>query len=92
MASFLKDPRVATVVGHMCRQGMKIPDRNGRARLVRKPTRWASSAEAILKRLGVRCWNEQCGPGDARRHEHTTLEGSLPGGVPRTSPAAVYPA
>ena len=41
---------------------------------------------------GVRCSNEGLPSADPRRHEHTVLEGSLPGGVRRASRAAIYPA
>ena len=86
------DPRVATVVGHMCRQGMRMPGKDGKVRPVKKATRWAISAECVLKRLGIRCSNADLPPGDSRRHEHTVFEGTLPGGVHRTSRAAMYPA
>ena len=47
----------------------------------------------MLKRLGLRCAKEGCRPGDPRWHEHTTLEGRLPGGELHTQAAAArYPA
>ena len=91
MQELLKQPGVNTVIGHMCRQGMKLQAPDGEVRPVRKPTRWASSASEVLKRLGLRCTNETCGPGDPRWHPHTALEGRLPGGQLRTQAAAHYP-
>ena len=91
MQELLAIPGVGTVVGHMCRQGMRIQAPDGRILPVRKPTRWASSAPEVLKRLGLRCTNEGCRPGDPRWHEHTVLEGRLPGGELRTQAAARYP-
>ena len=67
---FLAQPGVSTVVGHMCRQGMRLLAPDGEVRPVRKPTRWASSASEVLKRLGLRCTNETCRPGDPRWHHH----------------------
>ena len=81
MQALLKDPRVLSGVGHTCRHGMRLADRDGVVRPVRKATRWATSAEAVLKRLAVRCWNEGCSPEDPRRHKHTVLEGALPGSL-----------
>ena len=59
--------------------------------LVRKPTRWASSAPELLRRLGRRCTNEGRSPSDPRWHQHAVLEGRAPGGENRTALAAVYP-
>ena len=87
----LERPGVGTVVGHMRRQGMKLLVPDGEVRPVQKPTRWASSASEVLKRLGLRCTNETCRPGDPRWHQHTALEGRLPGGQLRTQAAAHYP-
>ena len=64
MRELLAEPGVGTVIGHMCRQGMRLQAPDGRALPVRKPTRWASSASEVLKRLGLRCTNEGCRPGD----------------------------
>ena len=63
MQELLGQPGVSTVVGHMCRQGMRRLSPDGRMLPVRKPTRWASSAAEVLKRLGLRCTNEGCQPG-----------------------------
>ena len=50
---------VNSVVGHMCRQGMQMPDPEGVVRPVLKPTRWASSAETVLETLAAKCPNNQ---------------------------------
>ena len=91
MQQLLAEPGVSSVVGHMCRQGMRLQSPDGRVLPVRKPTRWASSAREVLKRLGLRCANETCQPGDPHWHDHTALEGRLPGGQLRTEAAAHYP-
>ena len=71
---------------------MKMEGPDGVTPLFRKLTRWASSAELVLKELGKRCWNEVVSPGDARHHSHTQLQGSIPGGGgQRTAAAATYP-
>eukprot|EP00969_Alexandrium_andersonii_P047287 2074618-Alexandrium_andersonii.AAC.1 len=54
--------------------------------LVRKPTRWASSAPEVPRRVGLRCASEGLQPSDPRWHEHDKLEGSR-----KTSLAARYP-
>eukprot|EP00969_Alexandrium_andersonii_P145126 6417071-Alexandrium_andersonii.AAC.1 len=53
MQKLLSDPQVGTVVGHMCCFGMRVSElaRAGvRCPLVRKSTRWASSAPEVLRR------------------------------------------
>eukprot|EP00969_Alexandrium_andersonii_P218117 9633542-Alexandrium_andersonii.AAC.1 len=47
MQKLLTRPGVDSGIGHMCRFGMKTepPDGGAGRLLVRKPTRWASSAE-----------------------------------------------
>ena len=75
MIKVLSKPGVNSVVGHMCRQGMRIQAPDGRELPVRKPTRWASSAPEVLRRLGARCTNEGLRPGGPGWHDHTALEG-----------------
>ena len=48
MRALIEDTRVSTIVGHMCRQGMKQADTDGIVRPVLKPTRWASSVAKVL--------------------------------------------
>ena len=91
MEKLLAEPGVQSVVGDMCRQGMKLQGPDGHVRPVRKPTRWAGSAEEVLRRLSLRCTNAGRPRNDPRCHEHTTLEGRLPGGQLRTRAAAHYP-
>jgi hypothetical protein len=67
---------VGTVVGHMCRMGLKTEDGGGRTP-ARKATRFMSTAGEILKGL-----NRKCEGGHAHRH----LEGKK-----RTEAAAEYP-
>eukprot|EP00969_Alexandrium_andersonii_P175563 7763199-Alexandrium_andersonii.AAC.1 len=55
--------------------------------LVRKPTRWASSADEVLRRTCLRCTNEQCPDGVGMR-PHGVLQGRLSTGVNRTAEAA----
>eukprot|EP00969_Alexandrium_andersonii_P248938 11001634-Alexandrium_andersonii.AAC.1 len=89
MRELLSEPQVATVVGHMCRFGMRVsePVRTGVGGwLARKPTRWASSAPEVLKRMGLRCRNEGLRPQDPRWHGHDKLEGAR-----KTTLAAKYP-
>eukprot|EP00969_Alexandrium_andersonii_P236117 10424167-Alexandrium_andersonii.AAC.1 len=53
MRELLSEPQVGTVVGHMCRFGMRVSEPVSMGvggPLVRKPTRWASSAPEVLKR------------------------------------------
>ena len=93
MKELLSQSGVHSVVGHMCCHGMRCPsDSPGSpSLLVRKPTRWASSAPELLRRLGRRCTNEGRSPSDPRWHQHAVLEGRAPGGENRTALAAVYP-
>eukprot|EP00969_Alexandrium_andersonii_P005547 239986-Alexandrium_andersonii.AAC.1 len=58
------------------------PPEGGAGRLlVRKPTRWASSAEEVLRRTCLRCTNEQYPDGyGSRVHQHGTLQGRLSSG------------
>eukprot|EP00969_Alexandrium_andersonii_P189981 8394357-Alexandrium_andersonii.AAC.1 len=89
MQKLLSDPQAGAVVGHMCCFGVRVcePARAGvRGPLVRKPTRWASSAPEVLKRVGLRCTNEGLQPSDLRWHERDKLEGPT-----KTSLAARYP-
>eukprot|EP00969_Alexandrium_andersonii_P163094 7210192-Alexandrium_andersonii.AAC.1 len=44
--------------------------------LVRKPTRWATSAPEVPKHVGLRCRNEGLLPQDHRWREHDKLEGA----------------
>eukprot|EP00969_Alexandrium_andersonii_P112203 4955735-Alexandrium_andersonii.AAC.1 len=79
MQELLGDPRVDTAVGHMCRFGMQDSEpasAGAGGLLVRKPTRWASSAPEVLKRVGLRCANEGRSPLDPRWHEHDKLDGA----------------
>ena len=46
---------VQSAVGHMCRHGMRMAAPDGEVRLVRKPTRWASSAPEVLRRVALSC-------------------------------------
>eukprot|EP00969_Alexandrium_andersonii_P192205 8489419-Alexandrium_andersonii.AAC.1 len=55
------------------------PDGGAGRLLVRKPTRWASSAEEVLRRTCLRCTNEQC-PDGSGMHQHGTLQGRLSSG------------
>ena len=66
MQEVMSKPGVSSVIGHMCRQGMRLPAPDRRSLPVRKPTRWASSAPEVLRRLGLRCTNEGRRPGDPR--------------------------
>ena len=77
--ALLRDPRVDSVVADQCRFGLRIPGPDGRPALARKPTRFMSSAPAILEELGLRC---QGG------HEHQAISG----GRLRSSRSAIYPA
>eukprot|EP00969_Alexandrium_andersonii_P087811 3873376-Alexandrium_andersonii.AAC.1 len=63
----------------MCRFGMRVSGSagaGGGGPLVRKPTRWASSAPEVLKRAGLRRRSEGLLPRDPRWREHDKLEGS----------------
>eukprot|EP00969_Alexandrium_andersonii_P330954 14628425-Alexandrium_andersonii.AAC.1 len=62
----------------MCRFGMRVPwpaSAGGEGRLVRKPTRWASSSPEVLERVRLRCHNEGLAQGDERAHDHAVLQG-----------------
>eukprot|EP00969_Alexandrium_andersonii_P315663 13946938-Alexandrium_andersonii.AAC.1 len=51
MADLLNEPGVNSGIGHMCRFGMRVPESAGAGvggRLVRKPTRRASSSGCLL--------------------------------------------
>ena len=63
-------------VGDVCRHGMMQVDKVGPG-LVKKPSRFMSNSQEIMKRIAIRC---QGG------HRHITLEGSA-----RTSKAQKYP-
>ena len=76
MVAFAQDPRVMSVVGHMCCQGMTAKDGDGIERPVMKPTRWMSSSLCVLMRLEPRC---------PRNHEHVQLVNG------RAAGAAIYP-
>eukprot|EP00969_Alexandrium_andersonii_P013016 567985-Alexandrium_andersonii.AAC.1 len=61
MTELLSRPDVESGIGHMCRFGMRVPwsaSAGGGNRLVRKPTRWASSSPEVLRRVCLRCSNE----------------------------------
>eukprot|EP00969_Alexandrium_andersonii_P256686 11348543-Alexandrium_andersonii.AAC.1 len=60
MQRLLARPEVHHGIGHMCRFGVKTesPEGDASPMLVRKPTRWASSAKEVLKRVCLRCANE----------------------------------
>ena len=77
MKKLMSHPSVDSVVGHMCQYQMTIADSENVVRPVLKPTRWMSTAPAILARLGRRCRGD---------HKHTQLLGKM-----RTQSAAEYP-
>ena len=54
------------VTSHMCQFGMVSKGPQGNMGPVMKPTRWLSSAPALLKRLGRTC---------PHKHKHAQLEG-----------------
>ena len=58
------DPRVDTTVGDLCQYEMRIDDKKGNTKAVKKPTRWMSSSKEMLARMSKGC------PGD---HEHADL-------------------
>eukprot|EP00969_Alexandrium_andersonii_P262093 11587005-Alexandrium_andersonii.AAC.1 len=62
MLELLSPPGVSSGIGRMCRFGMRTEPPKGDAGrlLVRKPTRWATSADEVLRRTCLRCTNEQC--------------------------------
>ena len=73
----LQDPRVGVVTGDQCRYGLKTHCAGGGKAPARKPTRFMSSAPAILERLSLRCRGT---------HRHHPLLGDR-----RASAAAIYP-
>ena len=50
-----RDERVGEVVGDQCRYGLRTAGLHGEWRPARKPTRFLSSSEAVLKQLSLRC-------------------------------------
>ena len=79
MQELLAEKEVQPTVGHMCRHGMRMTAPGGVLRLVRKPTRWASSAPEVLRRVALRCRNEGRRPGNPGWHQHVVVEGPSPG-------------
>ena len=75
MLDLLSHPRVECIVGDQCEYGLYSQAPDGSFKLSKKPTRWASSSQHMLRRLGNRC------KGD---HEHQRLEGG------RAANAAFY--
>ena len=71
-------PGVGTVIGDQCQYGLKTVGQDGRPMPAKKPTRFLSSAPAVLEALSRRCRGE---------HRHQVLEG-----VGRAAAAARYPA
>ena len=70
---------VREVVADQCRFGLRVNGPSGKPTLAKKPTRFMSSAPAVLESLGVRC---QGG------HAHQRIQGDH-----RRAPASqVYPA
>ena len=84
MAKLLGMQGVQTVVGDMCAFGMTTVGPSGEQLPVLKPTRWASNAPWLLKRLGVRCTSRSAAA--TARHAHAKLAGKA-----RTAASAVYP-
>ena len=78
------DPRVSSVVGHMCSHGMQSEDAEGIG-LVYKPTRWMTNGEELAKQVGKRCSNEQKKEFEHDWHRHVHLMGG------RASAAQIYP-
>jgi hypothetical protein len=76
-------PEVDAEVIHMCAYGMESEDEHGRG-LVKKATRFLSSAHEVLKRIAARCSN---GEGrEAHRHVHL-IQGRAKG--PQVYPRAL---
>ncbi|CAE8656778.1 unnamed protein product [Polarella glacialis] len=75
---------VGSTVGDMCAFRMMSDGPDGKEQLVLKPTRWASNAPELLKRMGVRCSNR--GGGRGEKHPHAALSGKA-----RAGAAAMYP-
>ena len=74
--ALLNLPAVGSVVGHQCRYGQKAQADNGEWHLVKKATRWMSSAPEVLARLGHKCRGG---------HRHQALVSG------RAAAAAIYP-
>ena len=55
MRRLIQDRRVGTVVADQCAYGLVTSGPEGKPMPARKPTRFASSAPAVLERLGRRC-------------------------------------
>eukprot|EP00969_Alexandrium_andersonii_P268059 11845319-Alexandrium_andersonii.AAC.1 len=69
MTELLNRPEVENSIGHMCRFGMQVlwpASAGGGGRLVRKPTRWATSSPEVLKHVCLRCTSEGLALGDER--------------------------
>ena len=69
---------VGTVIGDQCQFGLETRGPDGQPMPAKKPTRFLSSAPAVLEALGRRCRG---------RHQHQVLAGSG-----RAAAAARYPA
>ena len=50
-----RDERVGEIVGDQCRYGLRTVGPHGEWRPAKKPTRFLSSAGAILEQLSLRC-------------------------------------
>jgi hypothetical protein len=77
VARLLAKPGVGAVIGHMCQFGMMTSVAGGGQAAAKKPTRFMSSAPAILEALARKCGGE---------HVHAPLLGGT-----RARDAAVYP-
>jgi hypothetical protein len=77
MSRLLATPGVGAVVAHQCAYGLQASTPGGGQALAKKPTRFMSSAPAVLEALSRRC------PGG---HPHAPLVGGT-----RARDAAVYP-
>ena len=76
VTSLLKHPRVRTIVSDQCEYGLVTPNEHGELTPAKKPTRWATTSEQMVKRLSKRC---------TRTHDHQPLLGG------RAAAAAFYP-
>ena len=65
-----------------CQYKLKLPDDEGVLRPVRKPTCFRTTGTTIRDRLWATC---------SKGHQHTPLEGSIPGVGPRSKMAENYP-
>ena len=72
-----RDERVGEIVGDQCRYGLRTVGPHGESCPAKKPTRFLSSAEAVLEQLSLRCRGT---------HRHQPLLGNR-----RASAAAIYP-